>query len=706
MPYRQDQPSWADQPTEVLPVSTGSVGDIGTPDREPPSHRPAPGRTRIDPARLDPSPYADPITDPHGLPLLSAGRGPLGGPGGDGPDGPDPSPAPPDWLPAALHPLWRGAVGLSGRFGKHSGPAAVVFGVLSLVILVYLVDLVATSGDVPRGTVVAGVDIGGRSKGEATAMLRAALAPRQDRPVPVRAGVLETSLQPSSAGLRIDWAGTVAAAGNQPLNPFTRIGSFFGSREVQVRTLADDDALADVLDGMSTLIRKEPTDGGVRFEGTQPTAVAAKDGEQLDVPGAAAAIRRDWLTGATITLPIKPIPPAGGVGEEAVRTAITQVAEPAVSGEVRVAGDNEYEAILTPFTIAGALSFAPDGNGGLNPVLDLRRIEDALRPQLAFTERTGRDATVRLRGGRPVIEPSEDGHGVDYPASLAGLLEVLKRPADPANPTARRIVAVYADQPAKRTTEQLESLGIEDLVSQFSTSGFAKDSGQNIRRAAEQINGKILLPGETFSLNEATGVRDAAGGYVEAGVIQDGHPDRAIGGGVSQLATTLYNAAYFAGMVDVAHKEHSYFISRYPPAREATVFGDIIDLKFRNEGPTAIFIETVWSPSSIAVKFWGTKHYEVTSTPGPRTNPVPPQTLTVPAGEPCKASEGGEGFTTTDTRTLRDVDSGEERSNTRTVKYKPSPKIVCAGGPASGDAAPGASTPGAPGAPPATPPGR
>ena len=115
----------------------------------------------------------------------------------------------------------------------------------------------------------------------------------------------------------------------------------------------------------------------------------------------------------------------------------------------------------------------------------------------------------------------------------------------------------------------------------------------NIKRAAEQINGTIVQPGATFSLNAVTNPRDAAHGYVEAGIIEDGHPARGIGGGVSQVATTLYNASYFAGMTNVEHKEHSFYISRYPAGREATVFDNLIDLKFRNDNPTAIMIQTV-----------------------------------------------------------------------------------------------------------------
>jgi hypothetical protein len=158
---------------------------------------------------------------------------------------------------------------------------------------------------------------------------------------------------------------------------------------------------------------------------------------------------------------------------------------------------------------------------------------------------------------------------------------------------------------------------------------------------------------------------------------------------VSQLATTLYNASYFAGMTDVSHREHSYYISRYPAAREATVYEGAIDLKFRNDSTTGVFIQTIWTSTSITVKFWGTKHVEVTSTPGEHKLPVEQQTITLPAGETCHPSAGGPGFTTTDTKTTKDLDTGKTTSAVRTVKYKPSPKVVCAGGatPAAGSTA-------------------
>ena len=80
-----------------------------------------------------------------------------------------------------------------------------------------------------------------------------------------------------------------------------------------------------------------------------------------------------------------------------------------------------------------------------------------------------------------------------------------------------------------------------------------------------------------------------------AAIIQEGALSTAVGGGISQFATTLYNAAYFAGMGDVTHTPHSFYISRYPPGREATVFDGEIELAFSNDYPTGVLIQTIWT---------------------------------------------------------------------------------------------------------------
>jgi vancomycin resistance protein YoaR len=103
----------------------------------------------------------------------------------------------------------------------------------------------------------------------------------------------------------------------------------------------------------------------------------------------------------------------------------------------------------------------------------------------------------------------------------------------------------------------------------------------------------------------------------------------------------------------------------------------VIDLKFTNDSETGVAIQTIWSPSSLTVKLWGTKRYDVESVPGERSNFSEPPTKPGPA-ENCHAGAGAQGFTTSDTRILRDAATGREvRRDTRTVHYNPQPKVVC-----------------------------
>ncbi len=540
---------------------------------------------------------------------------------------------------------------------------------LGLLALVYGIDLATSSGDVPRGVTVAGVQVGGMTPAEAEQQLRERLEPRMSQPIAVQAGDVNVTLDPRQSGLTLDWPATLDQAGTQPLNPWTRLFSLWRTREVGVISSENRTALTVALQQLRSQTDRDPLEGTIRFEGARPIAVEPRTGQQLDVPAATDLILAHWIGGVTVRVPVT----TQSVGTTAggIQAALHDVVEPAVAAPVKVTGDGR-ETELTPEVIAAALRFAPDSRGGLTTTIDNPTVIAALNPQLESTQRPAKNAEVLIQGNAPVVLPSVDGRGIDWAASLLSLLDVLH------NSGAQRILAAsYVTLPPTLSTEQAGALGITTQISTFTTGGFAADSGQNIRRVAEQVNGAIVRPGETFSLNTHTGSRNAATGYVEAGIIDHGRPGRGIGGGVSQFATTIYNAAYFAGMTDVEHKEHSFYISRYPAAREATVFEGAIDVKFRDDSSTGILVQTAWTPTSVTVTLWGTKHVEVESITGPRTDFTDPKTETI-HGQPCSASPGARGFTVTDTRVMRDPTTHAELSrHTRTVKYDPIPHVIC-----------------------------
>ncbi|MGH3929481.1 MAG: VanW family protein [Pseudonocardiaceae bacterium] len=541
--------------------------------------------------------------------------------------------------------------------------------VLGLFVLVYGIDVAMSRGEVPRGVTVAGVDIGGMDRGAAEQRLREQIEPRLTQPVPVHAGDVEVTLDPGQAGLMLDWPGTLDQAGQQPLSPWTRLTSLFTVREVGVVTSGDRDVLTVALQGLLPQIDRPATEGTIRFEGVQPVPVEPVPGQRLDLSAATDTLLAEWARGGAVRVPVETLPVS--TTPDGIQAALHDVVEPAVSSPVTVPGEGS-EAVLTQEVTASALRFAPDGHGGLTTTVDNPTVINALAPQLAGTERTAKDAGIVIEGGRPVMRPSTEGRRIDWEKSLLTLPDVLR-----ATGVGRSLPAVYIIENPKLSTAQAGGLGISTEISTFTTGGFAADSGKNIRRVAEEVNGAIVAPGETFSLNGYTGPRNAASGYQEAGIIDHGRPSRGIGGGVSQFATTLYNASYFAGMVDVEHKEHSYYISRYPAGREATVFEGAIDVKFRNDSPTGILIQTGWSPTSLTVTFWGTKHVNVESITGPRTNYTDPETRRI-SSEDCTGTRGSRGFTVTDTRVIRNASTNAEISRTtRKVVYQPQPRIIC-----------------------------
>ncbi|MFE3753750.1 VanW family protein [Nocardia tengchongensis] len=555
---------------------------------------------------------------------------------------------------------------LTSKTGRRAGIAAGVLVAASGV--GYLVDLSLTSGQLPRGTQVAGIDVGGQDRAAARARLEPALDQRAAQPLTVRTGDTTASVTPRTAGIGVDWDGTWERVGGQPVNPFTRLASFFTTRRVEPAVTVDIAAMDRQLEALRANDRR-PVEGGIAFEGAQPVAVRPVPGLTLDAAAARTVLTENWSDGSALELPMVQTP--AKVSADSVDRTLQLVAEPAVRAPITFSGQGG-DATVEPEQIASALSFYPDGQGGLSLSINHDALIAVLAPQLQATETKPQDASFDLTGTRPSVRPAVAGLLIDWDKTMEGLPAVLTSPGMRVKPVA------YKEVQPKLSTEDAGKLGITEVVGSFTTGGFSGPSGVNIGVVARQVNGALVRPGETFSLNGFTGTRGLAEGYVESGIINNGRPANAVGGGISQFATTLYNAAYFAGLEDAGHTEHSYYISRYPAAREATVFDGAIDLKFRNNTPYGVIIDASADNSNVTVRMWSTKTVEVESITGNRTKYTDPQTITLPAGKDCVPSSGGTGFTTSDTRVIRDAKSGKQISrNTRTVKYDPIPVVRC-----------------------------
>ncbi len=554
--------------------------------------------------------------------------------------------------------------------------AIVVAAVVALLAGVYLVDWLLTRNDLERGTTIAGVDVGGLSPEQAQARLDRELA-ALSAPLPMTVHDDEITLNPPDSGLSTDTAASVAAAGTRSANPFTRIGSLFGrTTEVPLIASVDETTLRGALQSIAAATDVAAVEGQLTVTGTEVASVAPVTGEQLDVDAATAQVAAAWTGGDPtsargLTLPATAQPVR--VSPEALAVAAAD-AQAVLAGPLTVvAGDTTLTVPVE--TIAGAVSIAPDAADGFTVAVDRAAVEAAFLPQAQATQTQPVDASIAIVDNAPVITPAVEGRTIDEAATDAALDAALRAPD-------RTLTVVYTTAQPAVTTAAIEALGIKEVVSEFTTGGFATDSGKNVKRVAEQVQGAIIRPGETFSLNGYTGQRSAAQGYVEAGIIQDGVASRAVGGGISQFATTLYNASYFAGFTDVEHKAHSYYISRYPPGREATVFEaedgtSIIDVKFTNPTATAVLVQTVWTPDDITVRFWGTKSVEVESISSDRYNFTSAPTKTIPYGQTCKAGNGTQGFSIDNTRVIRDLSGAELSRQTTTTVYNGQVRVTC-----------------------------
>ncbi|MFP5369554.1 MAG: VanW family protein [Actinomycetes bacterium] len=583
-------------------------------------------------------------------------------------------------LPAAgpRRPWWRRRAVLA--------PA----GAVAVLAAVYGADLAISQGNIPRSTLVAGVDIGGLSPAAAATALEEDLAPRVAADHTVVADDVEATLSPAAAGITLDVPRTIDAADDQPLNPWTRLVTLFDDRTVRPVLAGEDTALNAQLETIAAQVDRAPVDATIAIEGTTAAVVDPADGRTLDREGAARAITEALATGGDPTTPIElpvEITPVA-VGRAEAERVLEETVEPALSAPVALVGGDGTQAEVPVAAIAASLTFTPEDDGELAVGIDPEALRTSLGGELAAFGTPAVDADFAISGGSVTVVPSVDGTGVD-PAKLADqLLPVL------ATPAPRSVTVELGPVPADFTTEEAQALGIKEQISSFTTRLTSPASGTNIRVVAPEVDGALVLPGETFSLNTFTGPRGTAQGYVEAAVIQNGELSRAVGGGISQFATTMFNAVFFAGLEDVFHKPHSFYISRYPAGREATVYEGAIDLQWRNDTDTGVYIDTTWTPGSITVTFYGTKRYEIQALESARTNYRQPTVQNKVDDGNCTEQPGIPGFDVTVTRVFRDLSSGAElRRETFQTRYAAEAIINCIP-PAEAAPAPEGTTPG------------
>lgn len=552
--------------------------------------------------------------------------------------------------------------------------------VLIALLAIYAVDLLANFGDVPRGVVVLGVEVGGLPQQEAEAKLRRELEPRLTEPVTVRAGDVRTTLDPATSGLNLNWAATLEKAGRQPINPITRLLSFFTTREVDVVSSVNVTKLrAAVTELAQKELNHPPTEGSIDFEpvpgdetAVHAFAVEPRQGQRLaDIEQAVRIIKESWLRAGGVALPVQVT--RVRATSAGVHAALERIVKPMISAPVRLRGDG-VQAMLEPSSIAKALRFAPLDSGALQVSVDRAVLQKAVRPNLQPSEEQSRSAQLAFTGSRPAVQPGHKGRTIDWAATFEPFVEVAKRPEN------RVLQVEYSVITPEITTAELDGLGIDEVIGEFSIGGLSGTAEHNVATIAAEVNGTLIQPGETFRLNAHTGPRTGASGYLPAPTHPDGSGTDVMGGGVSAFTSALFNAAYLAGMKDVGHTVHHHYFSGFPAARDAvslSAAGDPVGMAFTNDAPTGVLIRADISGGTVTVTLWGTKHYRVETSTGSRSDVTPPS-VEHHTKEGCEPRDGAPGFTVSTTRVLYDLDTGKEvHRGTTTVTYAPRPKVVC-----------------------------
>jgi vancomycin resistance protein YoaR len=524
----------------------------------------------------------------------------------------------------------------------------------------------ALKGDVPRGVTVLGVDLGGMTRAEAGAALRAHLAadPRTTAAVRVSVEKKSATVSPVAVGLVVDVDATVgAAARGRP--------ALFGNRPVAPVIAVDADLLDAALTKAVGRVGTPMRAPAVTFAGLTPKAVHPRSGRGLDPQRSAEAVKAGWLSGAPVTVPIVDVHPATTADE--VDRLVETVARPAVAAPLTITSE-EGTLTVPPAAIAKSLVLTADRAGRIEPRFDPAKLRAAVAARLARIEVPAKDASFTFAAGKPKIVEGREGRALDL-AALAPELLTAAQSGD-----ARTVKAALTTAAPATTGADLAKLGVKEKVSTFTTKftgGLSSPRSQNIVTAAKQVRGALVLPGKTFSLNRHTGERGYAQGYKDAPVIVGGHLQPGVGGGVSQFTTTLFNATYYAGLEDVEHKPHSYYFDRYPAVIESTIFWPDLDFRFRNDSPYGVLIHTSHTSDSITVSVWSTKVWDrVTTEWSPRRNITSPPTITKPDGPDCIATSGLIGFTQDAWRLFHSGGKVAKREKF-TWRYDPEPRFIC-----------------------------
>ena len=389
-----------------------------------------------------------------------------------------------------------------------------------------------------------------------------------NEPVTFVAGGHRWPLTARRLEVSVNWRGAVSAAlrqgdGSVPFRGFRRLGVRLFGADVTPAAQAYDAALQYELDQIARRVDRRSLDASLRLVRTHAVVAPGRPGLKLERSAAGRAIVQALASlqrPLTVQLPVAV--EAQSVTAAALRPVARQV-RTALSAPVQLAvTKGRFE--LRPYRLARLLNLPRGGRtdlriGGIGADSFFVRLDKTV-------ERPARDASFEPMASGVRLVPARKGREVDVPATARS---ILRAALSPTNRLAR--LAVVRTSP-HLTTAEAKSRGIKEVVGTYPTEyGGIANRIHNVQLVAHLIDGHFIPPHQKFSFNHTTGARDASKGFLEAPVIINGELQNGLGGGVCQVSTTVFNAAYEAGLRITSRTNHALYISHYPLGRDATV---------------------------------------------------------------------------------------------------------------------------------------
>lgn len=565
--------------------------------------------------------------------------------------------------PATSHRARTWTLGLLGGLAVAAGAT-------------YGAGYVMAGDKLPRNATVAGVAIGGVDEKTATERLATALQPRATAPITLAAGSQKAQVAPAQAGMTIDYPATVRQAGaGRSADPRHIWQVLRGGGEMAPVVKVDDAQLKAAVDKAATAFATKPVDATLAITDAKPVVTPGKDGTSLDVVAATTGLRDAFLHSTSV--PAKLVVQKPAITTEAANQVVKEKLGPALSGLVTVkAGDKSFT--VGPRQVSAATTVKPAGNTFAVAVDGKKLFASTADDREKVGLVGGKDARWTLQGGKPVLVPAVDGLGLKEESFTRALLPVLFTAG-----TNRSATVPVEKVPAKVTTAMAQKQAPTQVTGEFTTYfPYAEYRNTNLSVAASRVNNTYIAPGETFSMNDTIGPRDAGSGFVDGWVISGDHLVKENAGGISQSGTTVFNALFFSGLEHVEHQPHTMYFDRYPAGREATLYYGSIDVKFRNDTPYGAILQAFVDKASpggkgsITVKVWSTKVYDkVTSTELEKSNFTTGRTLHR-SGKDCHAQAASQGFTVDYARLFYKGGTVVKREPFSWT-YQPTDEIIC-----------------------------